>query len=563
MQRLISWGGFEMFLSKSWLRQWKTGSALPLALLCGVLFLCLQGAPVRAEGVSISGRVALSSGEGVANVRVAVGGTTLYALTNSSGEYSIAGVAAGTYNVGPFKDGFIFDPRFRSITVGTTNVTGVNYVAIPAFAIRGRVVNGSGEGVANVHIVRTATSSGFPAAGALTNSSGEYALPPAPAGTYTVTPSLEQTAFDPASRSVTITNAAVTAVNFTASAAYVLRGNVANGEGAAVANVKIVIGPEPPPAPGTTAPSITVFTNADGNYTSPPLRPGSYRLTPMKENAAFDPAFRAVTLTNANIGDLNFRAIPAYAIGGRVATSSGEAIANVTLTLTGGRTVLTNSAGYYLFGGVVPGTYTVTPSKPETVFDPTARSVTVTGASVSGVNFIAVPSASAHTISGRVATSSGTGVAGVKIQRSGSPNIVLTDSNGNYTLPAVQAGTYTVAPSKESLVFDPRSRSVTVGTANVTGVNFVAFAGYTVSGRVAFDGGAGSSGVKVNIAVTSSSGALVVVASALTNGDGNYTLPPVRSGAYTVAPAKEGAAFDPRSRSVTVGTANVTGVNFT
>ena len=67
--------------------------------------------------------------------------------------------------------------------------------------------------------------------------------------------------------------------------------------------------------------------------------------------------------------------------------------------------------------------------------------------------------------------------AGATLKLTGGATATTTaDSSGNYTFTGVVAGSDTVTPNKAGLTFTPSSRTVTVGTANVTGVNFTASA---------------------------------------------------------------------------------------
>lgn len=80
-------------------------------------------------------------------------------------------------------------------------------------------------------------------------------------------------------------------------------------------------------------------------------------------------------------------------ISGRVSSAaSGGAIANVTVSLTGtaAATRTTDAAGQYSFTNLASGTYTVTPSLADAVFDPDSRTVTLNGAGVSAVDFQAI-----------------------------------------------------------------------------------------------------------------------------------------------------------------------------
>ena len=61
-----------------------------------------------------------------------------------------------------------------------------------------------------------------------------------------------------------------------------------------------------------------------------------------------------------------------------------------TLT-TGGNSVTADASGNYSFGSLANGNYTVSPSKAGFIFTPASQTVTVNGANVSGVNFVAQP----------------------------------------------------------------------------------------------------------------------------------------------------------------------------
>jgi hypothetical protein len=75
-----------------------------------------------------------------------------------------------------------------------------------------------------------------------------------------------------------------------------------------------------------------------------------------------------------------------------------------------------------------------------------------------------------YSISGTVANSAGTGIAGVVVSN-GSAS-ATTSSTGAYTLTGLANGSYTLTPSLSGYTFSPISRSVTVNSGNVTGQNF-------------------------------------------------------------------------------------------
>lgn len=88
------------------------------------------------------------------------------------------------------------------------------------------------------------------------------------------------------------------------------------------------------------------------------------------------------------------------------------------------------------------------------------------------VTVVAQGSADAtYSVSGAV-TLSGAGLSGVTVT-AGSKSATST-STGAYTVSGLASGTYTVTPSLSGTTFSPVSQSVTVSSANVTGVNFTA-----------------------------------------------------------------------------------------
>lgn len=77
-------------------------------------------------------------------------------------------------------------------------------------------------------------------------------------------------------------------------------------------------------------------------------------------------------------------------ISGSLGSSTAAAGDSVSLHSSSGtllQTVTSNTAGAFTFSGLAAGTYTVTPTKSGFVFSPTSRTVTLTTANVTGVNF--------------------------------------------------------------------------------------------------------------------------------------------------------------------------------
>ncbi|HQK92290.1 MAG TPA: DUF2012 domain-containing protein, partial [Armatimonadota bacterium] len=94
-----------------------------------------QDFSARIVTYSISGTIS-SGGVGLGGVIVEAGGQT--AVSQASGAYTITGLPAGTYNVTPASDDFVFDPPSAAVAVGPS-VTDVNFTGDPRYRISGTV----------------------------------------------------------------------------------------------------------------------------------------------------------------------------------------------------------------------------------------------------------------------------------------------------------------------------------------------------------------------------------------------------------------------------------------
>lgn len=75
---------------------------------------------------TISGTVT-SNGSGLSGVSISTSGAS--ATTDSSGNYTLSGLANGTYTVTPSLSGYTFTPSSQSVSVNGANQTGINFTA--------------------------------------------------------------------------------------------------------------------------------------------------------------------------------------------------------------------------------------------------------------------------------------------------------------------------------------------------------------------------------------------------------------------------------------------------
>jgi hypothetical protein len=304
--------------------------------------------------------------------------------------------------------------------------------------------------------------------------SGNFSFPGLAPGTYTLTPSKPGFTFTPGSQSVPVTNANVTGVNFTISAAsYSISGTISplpNGSGATVQ----LSGPA----------TATLTSDSSGNYSFTGLAPGTYTVTPSKSGFTFNPGSQSVSVTTTSVSAVNFTISPiTYSISGTILPVPNGTGATVQLSGPATATLTSDSSGNFSFTGLAPGSYTVTPSKTGFTFAPTSQSVPVTNTNVPGVNFTISPIPT-YSISGNVSplpNGSGVTMSLTGLQTASA----TTDSSGNYIFAGLNNGSYTVKPSKAGLSFTPASTAVTISNASVSIVNFTAQT--AVSGSLAID----------------------------------------------------------------------------
>ncbi|MCK6684303.1 MAG: pre-peptidase C-terminal domain-containing protein [Thermoanaerobaculia bacterium] len=326
----------------------------------------------------------ISGSAGTASATVTAGSAS--ATSDASNNYTISGLAAGTYTVTPSKSGCTFSPASASVTVGP-NATGINFTAsctAPTYTISG---NAGTTGVSLTAGTASATS----------DASGNYTLSGLLAGTFTVTPSKSGCTFTPASASVTVGPNA-TGVNFTAACGggdlQLTSGVTVNGESVAQGAWKysyIVV-----PSGATSLTFAT--TNATGDvdiYTQSGAKPtsSSYVCRPYSSSGN-----ETCTATNPAAGTWYLGvygyAAGSYSVTGTVVTGtttytiSGSAGTSGALLTAGSKSATSDASNNYTITGLSAGTYTVTPSKSGCTFSPTSRSVSV-GPNATGITFTA------------------------------------------------------------------------------------------------------------------------------------------------------------------------------
>ena len=224
--------------------------------------------------------------------------------------------------------------------------------------------------VSGVGAGTTVTLSGAASTTTTTSGSGTYSFSPLSNGTYTVTPTRAGYAFSPSSRTVTLSGTGVSGVDF-AAVPVTISGTVSPLPAGSGVTLRL-----------SGAAAGTATSDASGNYSFSGVADGTYTLTPSKTGFTFTPNNRAVAISGANVTGQDFtaQALPTFTLSGTISPSTTGAGATVTLSGAASATTTTDSSGFYSFGGLVNGTYTVTPAKSGVTFTPGNQTVTINGA---------------------------------------------------------------------------------------------------------------------------------------------------------------------------------------
>lgn len=373
---------------------------------------------------SISGTISPAAAGSGAIVTIS-GGVNGSTTADGSGNYTFSNLDPGSYTVSPSKTGATFSPASQAVTVSSANVQ-VNFsgtVQTPTYGISGTispVALGSGA---------TVTLSGAANAVIVSNSSGTFTFGGLSNGSYTVSIAKSGVNMSPTSQQVTVSNANVSQVNFSASLppTYSISGTISPTPAGSGATVTL-----------SGSANASTISNGAGNYSFSGLSNGSYTVSVSKSGVNLSPGSQGVTVSNANVTQVNFSAIiPTFTVSGTISPASSGS--GTTVTISGGVNASTtaDSSGNYSFTNVFAGSYTLTPSKTGFGFNPSARNVNV-NTNVSGISFTA-QAAGQHSGPIVINGQNGTVIQGLSITSTTGDCVTITNST-NITIENSEIG---------------------------------------------------------------------------------------------------------------------------
>ncbi|MEN6644088.1 MAG: carboxypeptidase regulatory-like domain-containing protein [Armatimonadia bacterium] len=241
------------------------------------------------------------------------------------------------------------------------------------YTISGHIADSSGTAKQGVVV----------SAGALTGTTdqfGNYAIHGLVEETYTVAPVLRGIAFTPREREIPV-SADVSDVDFVWEPGFSITGSITDASA------------DPMPGVTVTAGSLTAITDSLGRYAFRDIPADTYTVRPSLPQYMFAPASRSVTV-GPSASSVTFRGqLETWTVSGTITDTSGHRMSGVRVEASGGgptAVATTNSDGFYTVQGLVPGQWTITPSKDGYEFNPDSQVVDVQ-AGVTGTDFVGVP----------------------------------------------------------------------------------------------------------------------------------------------------------------------------
>ena len=526
-------------------------------------------------GGTITGSVTVN-GVPVANAQMDAWGPSGegWAETDTTGAYTMSGLATGTYTVSVRLDNtdypdYTSPEKTASVTAGQTT-TGVNFELTLGGSISGSVTYPDGSPVADIRVEAWQEMQNWDTGGGhgevWTTSDGTYIMKGLTSGTYRIEVRIDDPSMNYAVEFQTVSVTAgqeTTGVNFVLTSGGSISGTVTDSDGNPVANAELNAWKPEGEGGGGWA-----MTDSNGAYTMTGLSSGTYNVEVRAGDYSSTMKTVAVTAGQDTSG-VDFVLTVGGSISGTVTYEDTTPAVNVRVECwneigSGRGDALTDPDGVYTIRGLSTGTYRVKVR----IDDPTAnyasesRKISVTaGQTTTGVNFVLSAGGS---ISGTV-TFEGSPVANVRVeawndQGSGWGDS-MTASDGTYTINGLSTGTYhiTVKADESGMNYASEEKSVSVTAGQPTnGVNFALTIGGSISGTVTYDG---SSVANVRVECWKREG--MGRGDAMTASDGTYTITGLSSGVYEleVRSDEENYASDHKTVTVVAGE-NTPNVNF-
>jgi protocatechuate 3,4-dioxygenase beta subunit len=386
-------------------------------------------------------------------------------LTDSSGNYSILGIAAGSYIVHAHATNYQTGTTGAIVISSVTTTVNFSLVASPG-TISGTVTSAI-TGLPISGVLVEANLASIVISSAVTDSSGNYSISGIAPGSYIVD------AY--AANYQTGTTGAILLAGQTKTVNFSLESNPGIVSGKVISTVSGL------PISGALiqishngAVIDSTLTDSSGNYSISGIAPGSYTVDASAANYQASPSSAIISSNQTTTVNFSLQSSPGTISGTVISTVSGlpipGALVEVNLNNTLIFSTLTDSSGHYSISGVAPNTYAMH-AHAATYQTAINSSVTVVSNMTTTANFSL--QSNPGTVQGTVTDSpSGLPLSGVFIdifENGIFIDVAVTDSLGNYSVTGLAADNYTLTASKTN--YDGKNSSFTAAAGGTTTTN--------------------------------------------------------------------------------------------
>ncbi|MFW0779053.1 carboxypeptidase regulatory-like domain-containing protein [Rossellomorea marisflavi] len=446
-------------------------------------------------------------------------------ITNAIGFYSFTNLVPGNYTIEAARATYNTASVNTSVAPGASNT--VNIPLQPqTSSISGNV--SSGGPILGATIVLT-NSSGIIVGTTITDALGNYSFVGLIPGPYNLAVSV------PAFQSQTI------GVTTVANQASVVNVTLVPNPGALSGTVQDSV--TSAPLPGTTVELLTstgillnsTTTDAGGVYTFDALAPGLYQVRASVSGYSTGIVSALVVSGLTATGNLLLLQNPGTVTGQVRDAATLLPIQGATVQVIDGQgvvsgTLSTDVTGVYTFASLRPGSYSLVFSAPG--YGSVTNGAVVTSNAITVVD--APLTRIAGTLSGTVTGPGSLPIPGAVVTVYAN-NVqiasVLTDLAGNYTVPGLSPGSYTVVIGANTFTSASLGTSISGGQTTTLDALLTPNPG-TLTGTITDQGANPLSGVSVTVAASSGTG--IIVATTVTGNDGTYTVTGLAPGNYIV-----------------------------
>lgn len=527
-----------------------------------LMLVCLPSACLA--GGSVSGHVENTSSQRITGAFVmAVKNGTVESsyITDSNGEYVIAGLDPNTYDLHVDASGYEFRIE-PDIVVYNEKNTAVNVLNLAVEGkITGTVMKSDGTTPIGGVMVSADCGMGHLFA-AFTEPNGVYIIKNLPEATYTVTardPNFEfpSAAITEVRTDPNYVGAGVCFIGFNG----VISGTITESNGTTPIAKAMVLAYD-----NSDQILKTAFTDPNGNYELKYFATGTYLIKVLLGGHII--ASVNVSVTDGSTTDRDFSAVGG-SISGSVKNSGQTAIQGAIVTAIKDGALyeaISDGGGNYEIKRLPAGIYTVTvdPNGNEYASKQIDNITVVANTETSGQNFILTAEGK---IAGTVKNSAQEAIANaiVFVFRSDANDLSSmisssTDPNGNYTVEHLKSGTYVVCVQADSYVSDSTPNVTVTAGQTTSAINFIlGVSGGSISGTVYKSDGV-TPIVGAFVACSSDSASF---GSAFTDSSGGYVLGLLQAATYKVTAVASGFDSKDINNVVVTGTQENSGNDFT